>query len=178
LPASADSTIGDTIKFKDSELNFGVGGVTINPDGTDKIDGINAGTTLENIGDSVEFVWSGIEGWQRTNSIYPPAGFAGSVSKSVSAAGATQGTATVLTSQTNIVDVVVSAADGVKLPAAVAGTRVYIKNDDLASPFETLNVYPFLGDFIDGAAVNVADTLAVGVGQWYVALDDADWISE
>jgi hypothetical protein len=103
----------------------------------------------------------------------------GSVTRSISANGTTVAAATLLTAEINEVTVVDASNDGVKLPLAVAGRRVYVKNLDAASPSVTLKVYandtPSPDDTIDGvASVNIA----VGSGQWFVALDNSGWITE
>lgn len=69
----------------------------------------------------------------------------------------TQAGATQLTAEWNNVTTVAVANDGVKLPTAVAGLSITIKNTGA----NTAKVYPFLGDFIDDELVNVAVTIAV-----------------
>ncbi len=98
-----------------------------------------------------------------------------SVSTDIAAAGTAQGTATLLTSRINeVITVVAATTDGVRLPPALAGLELIVINDDSA---DTLNVYPATGDFIDNAAVNVAQTQAAGVVGHYYAIDGADWYS-
>jgi hypothetical protein len=94
-----------------------------------------------------------------------------SVATSISAAGSTQGTATALTKDVNVVSTV-SSGQGVVLPTAVAGMRITVMN---TSP-TALNVYPATGAGINNNGANVAfalpgngrlDFLAVTSTQWY-----------
>jgi hypothetical protein len=94
-----------------------------------------------------------------------------SVATSISAAGSTQGTATALTKDVNVVSTV-SAGQGVVLPTAVGGMRITVMN---TSP-TALNVYPATGAGINNNGANVAfalpgngrlDFLAVTSTQWY-----------
>ena len=96
-----------------------------------------------------------------------------SISAAVSAAGSTQGTATALVSNINNVTVVAAAADGVRLPTAVAGMRVLVRNTDAA---DTLKIYPATGGQINALGSNAAYSLAIGTTielfastatQWY-----------
>ena len=99
------------------------------------------------------------------------------VTAGITAVGTTQGAATVLTSRVNQVTVVVAATnDGVQLPPATLGLEVIVINAD-ATGGDTLQVYPATGDFIDDAAVNVAQTQAAGVVGHYYAISGADWYS-
>lgn len=92
---------------------------------------------------------------------------------SISAAGSTQGTATALTTDYNVVTTV-SASQGVVLPAAASpfGREVTVVNRG-ANP---LAVYPATGASIDGATANTAVTIPVNseisffsssTSQWY-----------
>ncbi len=94
-----------------------------------------------------------------------------SVATGISAAGSTQGTATALTKDVNVVSTV-SAGQGVVLPTAVGGMRITVMN---TSP-TALNVYPATGAGINNNGANVAfalpgngrlDFLAVTSTQWY-----------
>ena len=96
-----------------------------------------------------------------------------SISAAVSAAGATQATATGLVSNINNVTVVAAAADGVRLPTAVAGMRILVRNTDAA---DTLKIYPATGGQINALGANAAYSLvtsstielfATSTTQWY-----------
>ena len=75
-----------------------------------------------------------------------------SVSPILSAAGSSQGTATILTKEINVVNTVVSGANGVQLPAASPGMTIYITN----TTANTLNVYPASGAAIGTLSANAA----------------------
>lgn len=96
-----------------------------------------------------------------------------SISAAVSAAGATQATATGLVSNINNVTVVAAAADGVRLPTAVAGMRILVRNTDAA---DILKIYPATGGQINALGANAAYSLVAGLTielfastatQWY-----------
>ena len=96
-----------------------------------------------------------------------------SISAAVSAAGSTQGTATALVSNINNVTVVAAAADGVRLPTAVAGMRILVRNTDAA---DILKIYPATGGQINALGANAAYSLVMGTTielfastatQWY-----------
>ena len=96
----------------------------------------------------------------------------GSVQTGISAAGSTQGTATALTRQYNIVSTV-TAGQGVILPTAVAGMRLTVINTAAAN----LLIYPAstaainsLGAntaFTLGGNTNAIDLVAATTTQWY-----------
>lgn len=96
------------------------------------------------------------------------------VTTGISAAGATQGTATLLADTVNVVTVVAAAADGVILPVTVAGTGYYVYNDDSA---DTLNVYPPSGGEINRAGTDTAVTLASGVGALFKAFSTTEFFT-
>lgn len=75
---------------------------------------------------------------------------------SVSAAGSTQGTATVLTAQTTVVTTV-AASTGVELSASATGVRQVVFNRGA----NILSVYPPSGAAIEGLGANVAAGVAV-----------------
>jgi hypothetical protein len=95
-----------------------------------------------------------------------------SATNSITAAGATQATATALTTSFNVVTTV-AASTGVALPTATAGLRVVVVNKGA----NTLNVYPANGSgaSIDGAAANAAVTLAVNATSTYQAITATQW---
>jgi hypothetical protein len=89
----------------------------------------------------------------------------------VSAAGTTQGTATVLTTSYNVVTTA-AVNSGVILPdIGVAGTRIIIVNRGA----NTVNVYPPVGDTIDGAAANAAVQIPSNTTATYEAASAASW---
>jgi hypothetical protein len=95
-----------------------------------------------------------------------------SISAAVSAAGTTQGTATGLVSNINNVTVVATGATGVRLPTAVAGMRILIRNSDSA---DTLSIYPATGGTINALAANAAFTLAAGSTIELMATTTTQW---
>jgi len=95
-----------------------------------------------------------------------------SISAAVSAAGTTQGTATGLVSNINNVTVVATGATGVRLPTAVAGMRILVRNSDSA---DTLSIYPATGGTINALAANAAFTLAAGSTIELMATTTTQW---
>ena len=99
-----------------------------------------------------------------------------SVATGISAAGSTQGTATALTTDFNVVSTVL-VGNGVSLPTALAGYRITVFNTSA----NALAVYPLGNGIINSAAANVAFSLPAGDrldflctaaatapgGQWY-----------
>jgi hypothetical protein len=88
----------------------------------------------------------------------------------ITAAGSTQGTATVLTTAINNVTTV-AASTGVILPAANPGLRVVIRNGGA----NALNVYPNTSNTINAAAINVAYSLAVGGTIEFICMTSTGW---
>jgi acetolactate synthase regulatory subunit len=89
----------------------------------------------------------------------------------VSAAGSTQGTATALTVDYNVVTTV-AASTGVKLPTATAGRRIVIVNKGAS----TLTIYPATSAYIDAGLINAGisvasngsiELMASSITQWY-----------
>tara|TARA_R110000822_G_scaffold140683_2_gene278376 strand:+ start:1077 stop:2819 length:1743 start_codon:yes stop_codon:yes gene_type:complete len=95
-----------------------------------------------------------------------------SISAAVSAAGTTQGTATGLVSNINNVTVVTAAAAGVRLPTAVAGMRILIRNSD---SLDMLSIYPATGGTINALAANAAFTIIAGATIELVATTTTQW---
>lgn len=81
---------------------------------------------------------------------------AGSRSLTVTAAGATQGTATALTSALNVVTTCTEAACGVLLPVNDIGDSITVCNATSAN----LRVYPPTGGAFNGGTANVPYTMA------------------
>ena len=75
----------------------------------------------------------------------------GSLSLTVTAAGATQATATALSSATNVITTCTEAASGVILPVNQAGDTIVVCNATSAN----LRVYPPVGGTMNGGTVNV-----------------------
>lgn len=95
-----------------------------------------------------------------------------SISAAVSAAGSTQGAATALVSTINNVTVVAAAADGVRLPTAVAGMRILVRNTDSA---DTLKIYPATGGQINALGSNAAFSLTAGSTIELMATTTTQW---
>lgn len=93
-----------------------------------------------------------------------------SVQTGISAAGATQGTATALTKDISIISTV-SAGQGVVLPTAVAGMVLIVNNTSATS----LNVYPATGAAINSLATNAAYTHVEGASLQYYAISSTQW---
>ena len=125
--------------------------------------GVSGSTTAINIGSAV----SGATSRTTLNGIVID-----SISAAVSAAGATQATATALVSNVNNVTVVAAGADGVRLPTAVAGMRILVRNSDSA---DTLSIYPATGGTINALAANAAFTLAAGSTTELMATTATQW---
>ena len=97
--------------------------------------GLSGSTTAINIGSAV----SGATSTTTLNGLVID-----SISAAVSAAGTAQGTATALVSNINNVTVVATGATGVRLPTAVAGMRILIRNSDSADTLKAVDsVYWF-----------------------------------
>lgn len=86
----------------------------------------------------------------------------------------TQAGATALTTYINRVTTSGLDGDGVKLPTAVGTQEILIINDDAA---QTIQIWPFSGDAIDGGSVDAADvnTLAAGASRRYIDTDTTNW---
>jgi hypothetical protein len=88
----------------------------------------------------------------------------------------TQAGATALTAQFNIVTVSGTDLDGVKLPIASGGDRIFIKNADAA---QSIQVWPNTSDTIDGGSANAVDTNALefGVLREYISDGATNWVT-
>lgn len=93
-----------------------------------------------------------------------------SVQTGISAAGASQGTATALTKDINVVSTV-STGQGVILPTAVAGMMISITNTSANS----LVVYPASGGVINTLAANAGFTHVAGATLIYIAPSTTQW---
>lgn len=90
----------------------------------------------------------------------------------IAAAGTVQADATLLSYGFNKVTGA-DATKGVKLPPAVAGRTVTIKNADAA----ILKVWPSTGDGINAVAVNSNATMAASTAATYHSFDGTTWFS-
>jgi len=144
---------------------FGAGATTSGSTKTLNIGtaGVSGSTTAINIGSAV----SGATSTTTLNGLVID-----SISAAVSAAGTTQGTATGLVSNINNVTVVATGATGVRLPTAVAGMRILIRNSDSA---DTLSIYPATGGTINALAANAAFTLTAGSTTELMATTTTQW---
>ena len=135
-----------------SSLNLSTGAVASGSTKTVNMGtaGVSGSTTTISIGSAV----SGATSTTTLNGLVID-----SISAAVSAAGTAQGTATALVSNINNVTVVTAAAAGVRLPTAVAGMRILIRNSDSA---DTLSIYPATGGTINALGANTAFTLTAG----------------
>jgi hypothetical protein len=93
-----------------------------------------------------------------------------SISATLTAAGTTQGTALLLAKQINNVTTV-AANSGVRLPVAVAGMRIIVRNSSATN----LNVYPNTGAQIQTLGTNVAMVLIAATMLEYVAVSATQW---
>jgi hypothetical protein len=125
--------------------------------------GVSGSTTAINIGSAV----SGATSTTTLNGLV-----VNSISAAVSAAGTTQGTATGLVSNINNVTVVTAAAAGVRLPTAVAGMRILIRNSD---SLDMLSIYPATGGTINALSANAAFTIIAGATIELMATTATQW---
>ena len=93
-----------------------------------------------------------------------------SVGTSISAAGSTQGTATAISKEINVVSTVASGA-GVVLPTAVAGMAITITNTSANS----LLVYPATSGIINSLSANAGYTQPAGATLQFVAPTTTQW---
>jgi hypothetical protein len=96
-----------------------------------------------------------------------------SCNDNITAAGTVQANATLLTNNINIVQTA-NVNTGVKLPIAVAGYRIIIRNNST----NTLRVYPNTGANINGGTINVAVTLANSAAVEYFCSTSANISNE
>ncbi len=84
-----------------------------------------------------------------------------------------QASATALTAEINNITTVATAGDSVKLPAAVAGKHIYVKNSGATA----LDIFPATSDSIDALAVNLAIRIQPGSSINFYAKDAIVWES-
>ena len=94
-----------------------------------------------------------------------------SITTGITAAGSTQGTATALTKEINVVSTVSSGANGVVLPTAVAGIVLIVNNTSA----NTLNVYPATGGAVNSGSTNAAYSHVSGASIQYYATNGTQW---
>ena len=85
-----------------------------------------------------------------------------------------QASATALTEEINNVTTCATAGDSVKLPAAVAGKHVWVKNSGTTA----LDIFPATSDSIDALAVNLAVRIQPGSSIHFYAKDATVWESD
>lgn len=83
-------------------------------------------------------------------------------------AGGGQGSAVLLTASVNRITIVATAADSVKLPVSVAGTKITVIN---AAAANAANIFPATGEVINALAANTAISIAANkVMEFYCAV--------
>lgn len=87
--------------------------------------------------------------------------------------GGGQGSAVALSAGFNEVTTSAVAGDSVKLPTAVAGVTVIVKNDGATD----IDVFPFTGDTINDGSANIAVRQAAGTTVAYTAINATNWES-
>ena len=92
------------------------------------------------------------------------------VADALTAAGTVQADALTLTTAINNVTTVGSGT-GVKLPTAIGGLLVIVRNGGA----NALNVYPNTSDTINAAGANVAYSLSVGATLQFIAMNATNW---
>jgi len=177
LTAAANTAISATTITAGTGMSGGGtvspgGSVTLNNTGVLSVTGTAnqitvVGTTTPTLSTPSQFIAPG--------TIQDTSGLLYSTSPAVSAAGATQGTATLLTKSYNNVTTV-AAATGVLLPAIGAATVGYIITI-VNSGANPLNIYPNSGASIDALANNVATTLATTASITLQAATTTKWYS-
>lgn len=165
LPAAS---AGRSIKI----LNNGANDLQVFPASGDNIDGIGANSSVfMEIGQAVTFVAYDTTNWRREG--LGQLLYGGIVTGITAGTTQTQAGATLLTGSFNRVDTCANVDDGVKLPDAVAGRMVVIRNEGA----QACKVYPNTGDFLDGGAVNVGRAMAADKGEIFFAIDSGNWYS-
>lgn len=91
---------------------------------------------------------------------------------SISAAGSDQPGATALGTTTYQRVTTVAASSGVRLPAAVAGTRIVVFN---AQATNALAVYPATGQVINNLSANTSFSVAASRSAEFVCCVDGTW---
>ncbi len=122
---------------------------------------------MGNVGNS----WSiGIQSSQTFTNVTVTGYFIRSVGTGISANGSTQGTATVLSKEINVVSTV-SSGQGVRLPTATEGMVIHITNTSA----NNLSVYPATNGIINSLSANAAFTQAAGSTLTFIAPTATQW---
>jgi len=163
LTSSGTTTIATSTATQTS--TFGAGATVSGSTKTLNIGtaGVSGSTTAINIGSAV----SGATSTTTLNGLV-----VNSISAAVSAAGTDQAGATGLVSNINNVTVVTAAAAGVRLPTAVAGMRILIRNSD---SLDILSIYPATGGTINALSANAAFTIIAGATIELMATTATQW---
>jgi hypothetical protein len=148
-------------------VNIGTGAGTTTTASTKNINIGTAGITGTNTNIAIGSAVSGAISRTTLNGIV-----INSISAAVSAAGATQGTATALTTNINNITTTGASADGVILPTAVAGMRILIRNSAATT---ALKIYPATGGQINALGANAAFSLAAGSTTELMATTTTQW---
>lgn len=86
-------------------------------------------------------------------------------------AGGGQANAVQLKYRNSRVTVVATIADSVKLPKAIAGMQLFVKN----TAANSMNVFPFVGDAINAIAVDGAFAMAGATAARFVCMVNGTW---
>jgi hypothetical protein len=113
------------------------------------------------LGDSV-YIWTGTV-WNLSTST-------AAIVESVSGAGTTQGTATLVSSSLILVTTA-AANSGVRLPTDVAGRRIVIRN----SGVNDLRIYPNTGAQINTLGTNVAFIIGTATTLEFIGFSSTQW---
>ena len=150
------------------------------PAGTDTINDLAASTQVSQIPQSIYTFLCTTTGLWQCESV--GTGFVGNLPTVSSTNGITafatggQASAVLLTTVINRVTTVGTAADSVKMPAAVAGLQMTVTN---AAAANSMNLFPNTGDQINAGGANAAYAIAAGktaqltcavAGQWHAVL--------
>lgn len=178
VATAADSVQLPTANFAGlsvTVINAGANQMQVFGNGSDTINGVAGATGISQMQNSVVEYFCPVAGaWVSQGTA---AGYSGglateSAANGVSAAGTTQGTATLLSSLINRITTV-GANAGVVLPASAAGLIITVIN----SGANTLSVYPDTGSTINGLGTNIPTLLPVGqtvtlfcpvAGSWFL----------
>lgn len=156
-------------------INHGANPMQVFGNGTDTIDDVAAGTGVSQMPSSVVIYTCANNGaWYSEGLANGYAGGLQTVSNQdgISAAGNSQGTATVLSPRMAYNVTTVAASTGVQLPPSVSGAELAVANNGA----NALSIYPATGEKINALATNAAFSAAAGTitilycftaGQWY-----------
>lgn len=97
----------------------------------------------------------------------------GTVADSLTATGSTQGTALILSADTNVVTTTAASTGVVFTSATQPGDEIVVKNLGASS----LSVYPASGESIDSVATNGAYALATTKSAMFIKTSATRWIS-